>query len=101
MVKPRNMEIVKDETAGEVKIHKLEYDKENETVKEAEDTNQEIINTPMGSTTVDITPGKKVTVIGKDGVFSISQKLNNGKVSLLGDEGLILFVEPNEIRNVK
>ena len=37
MVKPRNMEIVKDETAGEVKIHKLEYDKENEAVKEVED----------------------------------------------------------------
>lgn len=97
MMKPK-MELTKDPNAGEINIPKIE----TVDAKEVEPkTEKEIINTPMGTTTVDITPGKKVTVIGKDGVFSISQKLNNGKVSLLGPEGLILYVEPDEIRNVK
>lgn len=97
MMKPRNNnipknepvnmeELVKDPNAGEIDIPKVE---------------PEIINTPMGTTTVEIVPGKKVKVIGKDGIFAISQKLNNGKVSLLGPEGLILYVEPEDIRNVK
>lgn len=93
MVKPK-MELTKDPNAGEINIPKIE----TVDVKEVE---PEIINTPMGTTTVEIVPGKKVTVIGKDGVFSVSQRLNNGKVSLLGPEGLILYVKPEEIRNVK
>lgn len=59
------------------------------------------IEEPIKNATIDIIPGKKVKVNGKDGVFSISQKLNNGKVSVLGTEGLILMVKPEELRDVK
>ena len=85
---PRNMEVTKDHNAGEVKI-------------EAVETPVEIINTPMGTTTVEIVPGKKVNIIGEDGEFVISQKLADGRVSVLGPEGLILYVKPDEIRNIK
>lgn len=88
MKMPRNMEIAKDPNAGEVEIKAVEKP-------------VEIINTPMGSATVEIVPGKKVNVIGKDGEFVISQKLTDGKVSVLGPEGLILYVKPDEIRNIK
>ena len=91
MVKPRELKMSKIETVDL---------KDVEPKIEVEDTNKEIINTPMGSTTVDITPGKKVTVIGKDGVFMIIQKLSNGTISLSGD-GSIIYAKPEEIRNVK
>lgn len=94
MVKPNKMpkmELTKDPNAGEIDIPKIEM----------QEPEIEIINTPMGTTTVEILPGKKVEVIGKDGVFVISQKLNDGRISLLGPEGLVLFVKPEEIRNIK
>lgn len=94
MVKPNKMpkmELVKDPNAGEINVPKIEMP----------EPEIEIINTPMGTTTVEILPGKKVEVIGKNGIFTISQKLKDGKVSLLGPEGLILYVKPEDIRNIK
>lgn len=70
------------------------------TIKSIENIEPEIIHTPIGSATIDITPGRKVKIIGKDEEFVISQKLNNGKISILGPNGLILQVEPDELRNI-
>lgn len=80
MMKPN---LVKDEKTGEVEIKAVET-----PVKEAKPE-------------IEILAGKKVKVDGRNEVFVISQKLSNGKVSILGPEGLILYVKPEELKFVK
>lgn len=47
-----------------------------------------------------IIPGTKVKVKGKSGVFSVSQILANGKISLLVPNGTVLFIGPEDIINI-
>ena len=78
------------------------------------DENKEVVNTPLGSITLDIHPGTKVEIIGTKldvngktipveqiSPFIVSQKLKNGNLAILGDEGLILEIKPENVRNIK
>lgn len=96
MVKPRHTQLPKIET---VDINNIEF---------VDDVNANTINVPtvdastIKNAIINIVPGKKVKVEGKgDTIFSISQKLNNGEVSVLGPEGLILYVKPESLMDVK
>lgn len=73
----------------------------------------EVINTPMGTTTVNVNPGSKVEIIGIDkdvnGVeipnkpefgFSIISKNKKGNLIIVA-ENVTLEVKPENIRNVK
>lgn len=82
-------------------------------LKEMEE-NKEIINTPMGSVSLNINPGAKVEIIGVEADvkgqiipknpefgFSVSQKLKNGNLAILAGEGIVLEVKPENVRNMK
>lgn len=75
------LNIAEDPNANEIKIEKFEG--------------------PIKNAIIDIIPGKKVKVNGHDGIFAISQILNDGKVAVLGPEGLILNVKPGELKDIK
>lgn len=89
---------------------------ENVTNVEMEQTKEavEVVNTPMGSITLNVHPGANVEIIGitKDVKgrdipknpefgFSISQKLKNGNYSVLASDGVILEIKPDNLRNKK
>ncbi len=99
MVKPKNMPKAE---IPEVELPKMEeLDAETiveNTIKESGANTIEIPKVEMPK--VEIIPGKKVKVEGKDGIFTVIQKLSDGKVSLAGD-GIMLYVKPNRIKNIK
>lgn len=79
------MKLMEDKNAGKINIPKI-------TTENAKDVKIENVKPKK-----EIVPGTKVRIKGRPGIFSVSQKLLNGKISLLGPNGLILQVEPENI----
>lgn len=106
MVKPKHIEKQPDldvtDIVEEIQSIEPEVIIEN-TIKETGANEIEIpkFEGPIEPAIIDIIPGKKVKVEGREEIFVISQKLNDGKVSILGPEGLILKVKPGELKNIK
>lgn len=79
------MKFMEDKNASKINIPKI-------TTEDAKDVKIENVKPKK-----EIVPGTKVRIKGRPGTFSVSQKLLNGKISLLGPNGLILQVEPENI----
>lgn len=79
------MKFMEDKNAGKINIPKI-------TTEDAKDIKIENVKPKK-----EIIPGTKVRVKGRPGTFSVSQILVDGKVSLLGPNGLILKVEQENI----